>query len=327
MPVDKSFKTYRQQMKHLRDNKHVICNGSDDKTLLCRYGYFNLINGYKMPFVANTTNGKHSYIHGTDIHHFAYLKDFDDALRYLLFKYIVTAEEEIRTFSGYKFDQLNLNGSISWYEVSAYNPKISTQNIVGLISKTYSEISKSKLDYVNFYMDNHKAIPTWILMKVINFSTFIDFVNYSKPELKQALCHLYGIQRSDGSFDFPLLISSLHCLRKTRNACAHNERIYCICRNNARCHNIYLDLLPSSYLRDRAQKTLDLLTYLKFYLSTDDFFALISGVKNLLQDLQSKIPSQAFNKVRADLGLKDVQHLDLLLSVGKKIEYNKFDSF
>ncbi|MBD5531847.1 MAG: Abi family protein [Lachnospiraceae bacterium] len=327
MPVDKSFKTYRQQMKHLRDNKHVVCNGSNDKTLLCRYGYFNLINGYKMPFVANTVNGKHFYIHDTNIYHFSYLKNFDDALRYLLFKYIVTAEEEIRTFSGYKFDQLNLNGSVSWYEVNAYDPKVSTQNIVGLISKTYSEISKSKLDYVNFYMDNHKAIPTWILMKVINFSTFIDFVNYSRPELKRALCRLYNIKKSDGSFDYQLLISSLHCLRKTRNACAHNERVYCMYRNNARCNNIYLDLLPSSYRNDRTQKTIDLLTYLKFYLSADDYNEFITGIKNLLWELQSKIPSQAFSKVRADLGLKDIQHLDILLSVTKQIEYNRFDKF
>ena len=38
-------------MKYLRDSKNIICNGSDDKTILIRTGYFNLINGYKTPFV------------------------------------------------------------------------------------------------------------------------------------------------------------------------------------------------------------------------------------------------------------------------------------
>lgn len=47
--MDKKFKTYNQQMKYLRDSKNIICNGSSNKTILIRTGYFNLINGYKTP--------------------------------------------------------------------------------------------------------------------------------------------------------------------------------------------------------------------------------------------------------------------------------------
>ena len=78
MPDSKSFKTYRQQMRQLRDDKNILCSGSSDKELLCRYGYFNLVNGYKTPFVSNIINGKHNYIHNTNIHHFYSLKSFDD---------------------------------------------------------------------------------------------------------------------------------------------------------------------------------------------------------------------------------------------------------
>ena len=327
MPDNKSFKTYRQQMRQLRDDKNILCSGSSDKELLCRYGYFNLVNGYKMPFVSNTINGKHNYMRNTSIHHFYSLKSFDDKLRHLLLQYIVMAEEEIRTFAGYKFDQINNNGNIPWYDVNAYDTNQPTQNIVALISKAYSEIGKSKLDYVQFYMSNHKFIPTWILVKVINFSTFIDFVDFSKPSIKNALCELYGIKKSDGSYDYNLLISSLHSLRKTRNSCAHNERVYCISRSNARRIDAYMRQFPVSYRRDRTQKTIDLLIYLKYYLSTSDYKHLISGVKSLLLELQSKIPTHAFNKVRSDLGIKDISHLDILLTSTKDIKYNKFESF
>ena len=51
MDGDKDFLTYNQQMKHLRSDKSISCHGTEDKVILCRYGYFNLVNGYKNPFV------------------------------------------------------------------------------------------------------------------------------------------------------------------------------------------------------------------------------------------------------------------------------------
>ena len=50
MASDKSFLTYNQQMKKLRTDKGIVCNGTPHKTSLVRSGYFNMINGYKMPF-------------------------------------------------------------------------------------------------------------------------------------------------------------------------------------------------------------------------------------------------------------------------------------
>ena len=49
MTSDKSFLTYNQQMKKLRTDKGIVCNGTPHKTSLVRSGYFNIINGYKIP--------------------------------------------------------------------------------------------------------------------------------------------------------------------------------------------------------------------------------------------------------------------------------------
>ena len=62
MANEKKFKTDNQQMRKLRDKKKIICNGSKDKSILARTGYFNLINGYKKPFTCGTdSNGDHIY--------------------------------------------------------------------------------------------------------------------------------------------------------------------------------------------------------------------------------------------------------------------------
>ena len=90
---DKPFKTYRQQMKHLRDVKKIDCQGSTSKQILLRNGYFNLINGYKIPFVLKVdNNGTHTYIGGTSIEHFEAVKHFDDELRHILLKYSTKLE-------------------------------------------------------------------------------------------------------------------------------------------------------------------------------------------------------------------------------------------
>lgn len=170
MNDDKFFLTYNQQMKKLRNDKHIICNGSSHKKILVRTGYFNIVNGYKNPFISGRdNNGNHCYISGTSISQLHAVKKFDDQLRSFLLRYITQIEEETRTLVGYKFDECNNNGDIPWYDINAYSPNRSLQEKMTVISKAYNELSKSQLDYVKFYMDNHKQIPTWIMIKVIKF--------------------------------------------------------------------------------------------------------------------------------------------------------------
>lgn len=177
MNEDKFFLTYNQQMRKLRNDKQISCSGSLHKKILVRVGYFNIVNGYKTPFISDKDDsGNHSYISGTSISQLHAVKKFDDQLRSFLLKYITQIEEEARALTGYKFDECNDYGNIPWYDTEAYSPNSSLQQKMAVISNAYSELSKSKLDYVKFYMDNHKQIPTWIMIKVVNFSTFIDII-------------------------------------------------------------------------------------------------------------------------------------------------------
>ena len=325
MTTDKDFLTYHQQMRHLRDDKHIACAGTSDKTILCRYGYFNLVNGYKNPFVSGVdAMGNHCYYPGTDIKHLNAVKMFDEELRMHLLKYIVRTEEEVRTFAAYKFDEVNEKGGIPWYQVDAFDANGNVQDIVGIISKAYSEISKSHAEYIGFYLKNHKIIPTWILVKAINFSTFIDFVNCSKRQVKDSLCTLYGMVDQRGFANHKLLIGSLHCMRKVRNMCAHNERIYTFDRKSGRIKEPYLCNLAPSYSREDNQRIIDLLVYLKYYLCSDDYYDLIIRINDMLSTLQSQIAPEAFNYVRAKIGVKNMSHLQYLLLNPKSIKYNAF---
>ncbi len=333
MNDDKFFLTYNQQMRKLRNDKHILCNGSAHKKILVRAGYFNIVNGYKNPFISGKDlNGNHIYISGTSINQLQAVKKFDDYLRSFLLRYITQVEEETRTLAGYKFDECNDNGLIPWYHTNAYAPGKSLQEKMTVISKAYNELSNSQLDYVKFYMDNHKQIPTWIMFKVVNFSTFIDILKVSKTDISHSLCNLYGLTDSNGHENVKLLIGSLHWMRKIRNSCAHNERVYCLTRkqnhrnNSGRILEKYLRLLGRGYVRDLEQKIFDLIVYFKYFLPKTEYKQFISELKNILFDLRSKIHPHAFEYVRGQMGIKALTDLDDLVNFPKdEIEYNKFD--
>jgi len=337
MSKEKKFLTYNQQLRKLRDDKKIECVGAKHKPILVRSGYFNIVNGYKDPFTCGQDKeGNHIYFPNTSIEELYTLKMFDEKLRMLLLQRITQVEEEVRTLAGYKFDECNNEGTISWYDTKAYNSDSSIQNRMSTISAAYSQLSNDKSDYVQFYMKNHQQIPTWIMMKVIKFSTFIHLLRCSKKEVTHSLCELYSILDENNKPNVKLLIGSLHWMRQVRNSCAHNERIYCISeRNNTggknshkRITEKYLKQLPKSYLRvNENKKIIDLIVYFKYYLPNKEYKELINILYDMLAELGMNIQEKAFDRVRAQMGIKNIEHLIDLRDMEKcDIKYNKFDT-
>lgn len=172
--MNKEFLTYNMQMRALRDTKNIICSGSDDKQILVRSGYFNIINGYKTPFVTSTSDDNiHTYIKNTSLQQIKAVKIFDEKLKYLLLMHITTIEE-VRTLTAYKFDLINNKGKIPWHDITAYRSIKSMDNFISTMSSIYQELKRSQLRYVKFYQEKYQSIPTWIIIKIINFNTFIN---------------------------------------------------------------------------------------------------------------------------------------------------------
>lgn len=319
----KDFLTYEEQIDHLVNDKKIACDNQSGRNILCKNGYFNLVNGYKEPFVqGKDSNNAHIYIGGTTIENLYSVKKFDEELRLCLLRYITKIEEEVRTIAGYEFDKYNDNGAVKWYSVDAYSPNANIRDVVKLISNAYHEVQAlDKKAYINHYLEHYKFIPTWILTKAINFSTLINLIENSKNQVKDKICDLYCITSGGNMPDYNLLSTSLHWLRKVRNACAHNERIYDLTEKGNRTVEKYIKLLPLSYAKSN-RRILDAIVYLRYYLNDDDFYEMVKQIKKLLQDLSQQISSPAFDKVRASMGIKRIEDLDILLTVSKTINYS-----
>ncbi len=213
--------------------------------------------------------------------------------------------------------------------------KSKLQNKMNAISSAYSELNRSRSEYVRFYMNNHETIPTWIMIKVVNFSTFIDVLSNSKTDVTHALCKLYDLKDDAGYYNVKLLIGSLHWLRKVRNSCAHNERVYCIKqipdrndKNSGRILEGYFKSLRPTYLKDKDKKIMDLLVYFKYYLTDKDFKDMMGELQKMLLKLQADVSTNAFDNVRGKMGIKNLNDLETLKNLPKtKILYHKFEKY
>ncbi|MGL5440163.1 MAG: Abi family protein [Filifactoraceae bacterium] len=320
----KRFFTYSEQEEYL-NSKGIRCSSKEEKIIIRRLGYFNLLSGYKWPFVKDTTN-KESYVYakGTTVEQIAKVKAFDDELRVLFLRYITKAEDEVRAVAAYKMDDFNLKNfgeTISWNDTKAYGYDKSNKEIKRLIARMERELSFNKTSYLDEYRRKYDKVPTWLLFKFIGFSTFVNVLNYVKPEVRDELSSLYGFETKDSKLDNELLITALHWLRKIRNVCAHNERLY---DTNApeRVIERYFELLPVEYhgLKE-SKRIIDGVIYLKYFLDANDYAGLIGQLTAILKHLQDNIIDEGFSNVIRDMGIIDISHLDCLLQDKKVSDY------
>ena len=121
-------------------------------------------------------------------------------------------------------------------------------------------------------------------------------------------------------------------MRKIRNSCAHNERVYCLSRekdkhgHGGRIKDNYILALRPSYSRDPGQRIFDLVIYFKYYLPQKEFRQFVKELLSMLQKLKAQVHPNAFDYVRGQMGIKHLDDLNVLLNLPKDpIEYNKFD--
>lgn len=94
--MEKQFSIYSERVEILRKRNMSIDNSSEEKILLNKYNYYNLINGYKDPFLYKGTSPNERYITGTRISELEALLKFDTSLRLLFLREILKIEEIIK---------------------------------------------------------------------------------------------------------------------------------------------------------------------------------------------------------------------------------------
>lgn len=313
--MSKPFQTYNQQLKILRNRNMTIKNGSKAKAILIRENYYQLINGYKHIFLDSTESRKRKddyYKNGTTFEQIYALYEFDRNLRNLLLKYLLMAENSIKSKIAYQFSKEHPKEPFSYFNINNYQNK-NHQTTTQLISEL-SSVTKLNTDSITksgpfyHYFSEHKELPLWVLITKLSLgqtcSLFYNLKDSSKIEIINTLLYefkhncnvaLTKLNLSQYLDDFMRI---LNCIKSFRNVCAHEDRLYDYQARNKKGGQIkttffYLNVNTPSFQGG----VYDIILLLRLFLSKKDYKKIVRSLCNELDDLSNELPSNLFSEV------------------------------
>lgn len=299
--MDKPFLTIEEQVERLKLRGLAV----DDNTriILMRESYYSIVNGYKDPFIDRVESGRANddrYRKGCSFDDLYNLFLFDRKLRHLTFEYLIQAEAVFKTAVVYIFSKHHKDEQHAFLsqenfcdEKEFHNPKryrFELSKLVGLLSE---KVERSELPYVKYYRNNHNCIPLWVLVNEMTFGNIIHFFELMKPAEREGASRMiaeavgrWGDKRT-GYFGGDKMFKTAEVLRRFRNVCAHDERLY----------SKKVGISPVSYFQ--------MIWMLEHYLTKSEFEEFVQRLSSLINEFSRK--NKAFISVIRNEGFSDFE--------------------
>lgn len=225
--AEKTYKTHRQQLNILRSRGMVIGKGSQGSRvmrILERENYYNVINGYKEPFLASkaTATNDEVYKPGTTFDEVFALYHFDRELRNIYLKFLLKIENTFKTVIAHEFSAKYGHDNYLKIDNFDLSNERSISSAIKLIGDIQQEIARQMSKHhqaVTHYMTEHGYIPLWVLVNVLTFGKIENFYKNMKPADKTVVAKQFNLQPDE-------LSKFMHMLALARNKCAHDERFF-----------------------------------------------------------------------------------------------------
>lgn len=226
------YATPEEQIAKLKSKGLFFENQKIAKDILNIYGYYNVINTYKEPYILIQNDGAKKYKPGTTFNQIFSIFTLDHCLRIAIMMSMLDVEELLRasladviaeSFGADHHVYLNPKNYRNRY---IRDPRFSLKAILSSMNETIVKSDKNPLAY---YRDTYGVIPPWVLFKNVYLATLVNFVRQLKSsELTSLIVKIYGIDKDAASLPFVthLFFDTLHICREYRNIAAHGGRIY-----------------------------------------------------------------------------------------------------
>lgn len=286
---EKCFRDTRTQIGILKCRGLVIKNKSFAKRVIRETNYYNLINGYKTPFILKSTPNE-QYISGTRFEELYALYEFDRKLRIITLEEILRIEKQVKTLIAYcfskehghrdylKFENFDTIGSAKFIHVSK------------LLSELYRKINlNEKDDAVLHYVSGKNYLPLWVLVNALSMGDISKFYSNMLPSERNEVAKRlkWGIREAQ-------LSNLLFFLSSVRNRCAHDERLY--------CYHSHVQVFSNTYHRYFHSRTqngyFSVIIAFKLLLSKKEFLVYFKKVDALLEELNSQLSTIGIKKIR-----------------------------
>ena len=323
----KPFKTYRQQLRILRERNLTIKNGNKAIKMLKRGNYYNIINGYKEIFLIKNTGNIEKYKDNTTIEDIYALYNFDRNLRILALKYILHTEAFLKSLVSYYFSK-KYRLPFSFFNINNFDQK-DLQKTTTLISRISTELNRNteKLKQgqqpqtsFSHYLSKHKELPLWVLVQKLTLGETVNLFSVLKEEIKEEIlktfCHEYETDYKTKITCNPNSIYDLtkmfYFINDIRNICAHEDRLYDhISKHNGKIARISYFFMNKT--QSFSARVIDLVFILGFLLSKKEYKTFIKEITYEINNLENELDSKIFNQILIRMGFKKTWKSDLKL--------------
>lgn len=232
--MDKEFSSINEQIYKLKSRGLIINNRNKTKKILQKENYYNLINGYKELFLDKTYSGTdEKYWENTNFDEIFALYIFDRELRSLFLRYILEIENNFKSLLAHDFSKKyghnnylkigNFDITVkSWEKNKTSSQKVG--DIADLIAGIQREMShqlRKNNSMISHQILQYGYVPLWVLINTLSLGTVSIFYSYLKQQDQNDIGRVFGLKPNE-------MVSLLAVLTIYRNACAHDERFYCL---------------------------------------------------------------------------------------------------
>lgn len=175
------YSTPEEQIQKLKLKNLIFEDEDFAKAKLAEYGYYNIINSYKAPYMT-IVNGKKEYISGTSFEQIYSLFTLDHNLGNSIMSAMLDFEEHLRAATAEVIARnwgTDHNEYLKWEHYrdrSTVKERFSLRGILGTLRQNIM----SGKDPIKYYRENYDIVPPWILFKGTYFSTLINLFVYLK---------------------------------------------------------------------------------------------------------------------------------------------------
>lgn len=246
---EKPFTDIDEQIRILAGRDLIISNDRSTFSILEKYGYYKIINGYGEQFEVKQSNNEKRYIEGTTFEDIFIQYSLDRTFSRILIPDLLSIEQKLKTVLGhvvaknfgvYHQIRSNVPGKpivltpSSWpidlYPTSYLDKRNydTNNNPYSNVEALFEVISDTKRDPLAYYRDNRSHIPPWILFDALEFGKLNRYFKSLKSDTKiEVITQFLGTKNLTVDTDAYLyqnFFGFMELIRQYRNAFAHNSR-------------------------------------------------------------------------------------------------------
>lgn len=233
MLSDKNFTSFDQQIEILRKRSLLFGNEETAKHLLKRFGYYNIINGYKDPYINHADeNGEEEYKTGVMFEQIFSLYCMDRNIRSSVMEAMLEVEDTLRTAVAHTIAESFSAEEALYLKKENYRTGKSRKGKFqrDYILDKFNYILKDDYEPIKHHREKYNNVPPWVLLKRASFGNLVNFTKLLKSKEKNNVAALiYGIDISivnSMPAIIDLFMDTLFVCLDYRNIVAHGGRVY-----------------------------------------------------------------------------------------------------